>query len=117
MRVSFWVLGLAAVLALPPGLAAQSCRITSVDPDSAKIGDTVSAAGEFLGNQTVEELYLTDGTNDFKVEMVEQTDKVIKFKVPGGMKSGRYALMVKTKPPDVKLLEQPVKITISAEQT
>jgi hypothetical protein len=117
MRVSVWVLGLAAILVLPPSLAAQNCRITAVDPDSAKVGDTVSASGESLGAGNVEQLFLTDGTTDIKVEILEQTDKLIKFKVPSGIKSGRYALMVQTKPPEPKLLEQPVKLTVEVPQT
>jgi hypothetical protein len=117
MRVSFWVLGLTAFLVLPPTLAGQTCRINSVEPDTANVGDTVSANGELLGNTSVEVLFLTDGTNDFKVEVIEQTDTLIKFKVPINMKTGRYALMVQTRPPDPKLLEQPVKLTVNHPQT
>ena len=117
MRVSMWVLGLVAILVLPPTLAGQSCRIVSVEPGSANVGETVAAAGESIGNTSVEFLYLTDGANDFKVVILEQTEKLIKFKVPVEMKEGRYALMVQTRPPDAKLLEQPVKLTVTRPQT
>ena len=112
MRAAFVVLALLLILVLPPALAAQNCRINSVDPDSGKIGDVIGAAGESIDKTKVDELYLTDGKNDFKVVIVEQSDKIIKFKIPDKMKPGRYALMIKTKAPDVKLIEQPVKLTI-----
>ncbi len=61
-------------------------------------------------NANVDTLYLTDGTNDFKCQMVEQTATTIKFKVPDNMKAGRWALMVHTK--KNQLIEQPVKLTV-----
>lgn len=114
MRVAFLVLGIALALVLAPALAAQNCRINSVEPDEAKIGDIVGATGESIDKAKVDELYLTDGTNDFKVEIIEQSDTLIKFKVPAKIKPGRYSLMLKTKGPDPKLLEQPVKMTVNA---
>jgi hypothetical protein len=113
MRVAFLLLTVVALLVLPPALVGQSCRIESVDPDSGKVGDTLGAIGEAIGKATVEELYLTDGTHDMKVVIVEQTDKLIKFKVPPDVKPGRYSLMIKTGGKTApKLLEQPVKVTI-----
>ena len=112
MRIGFLMAGIFAVLALAPALGAQNCRITAVDPESGKIGDTVGAAGEAVDKTKVDELYLTDGKNDFKVQIVDQTDSMIKFKIPEKIKPGRYSLMIKTKGPDVKLLEQPVRFTV-----
>ena len=100
------------MLVLAPGAGAQTCRISGVDPDSGKIGDVVGAAGESIDATKVDELYLTDGKNDFKVQIMEQTDTLIKFKVPAKIKAGRYSLMLKTKGADAKLLEQPVKFTV-----
>ena len=85
-------------------------RITSVEPLTAKAGDTVNAIGEEIDNANVDTLYLTDGTNDFKCQMVEQTATTIKFKVPDNMKAGRWAVMVHTK--KNQLIEQPVKLTV-----
>ena len=85
-------------------------RITSVEPLTAKAGDTVSAIGEEIDNANVDTLYLTDGTNDFKCQIVEQTATTIKFKVPDKMKAGRWALMVHTK--KNQLIEQPVRLTV-----
>lgn len=94
------------LLAVP----ARAQRINTVDPLSAKAGDTVSAKGEGIDKAAVDTLYLTDGTNDFKCEMIEQTATVITFKVPAGMKAGRWALMVHST--KGQLIEQPVKLTV-----
>lgn len=112
MRIGFLVVGVFVTMLLAPALGAQNCRISGVDPDSGKRGDTVGAAGESIDKSKVEELYLTDGTNDFKVLIVEQSDALIKFKIPEKIKAGRYNLMIKTKGPDAKLLEQPVRLTV-----
>lgn len=117
MRIGFVFAGIVVLLALAPALKAQNCRITGVDPEAGKIGDTVGAAGESMDKSKVAELYLTDGKNDFKVDILEQTETAIKFKIPAKIKPGRYALMIKTKGPDVKLLEQPVRLTVEEGTT
>lgn len=108
---ALWSL-LALLVIAPLFLAAQASRITTVDPATAKVGDTASANGEGIDKSKVEELYLTDGKLDIKVTISEQTDTLIKFKVPTAVKPGRWALMIKTKGAEARLLEQPVKITI-----
>ena len=47
--------------------------ITSANPTECKVGDMVSVEGANLGQDTVAALYLTDGKNDIKVVMTEQT--------------------------------------------
>jgi len=83
-----------------------------VNPDTARAGDIVSVEGEFLGKNFVAELYITDGSTDWKAEIVEQTQTLIKFKVPAAVKPGRHALMVLTKGIEPKLIEEPVRINI-----
>ena len=114
MRTAFLLLAVLTLLVLTPTLLGQTCRIESVDPGTAKVGDTVGAVGEAIGKANVVELYLTDGTNDIKVAILEQSDKLIKFKVPANVKPGRYSLMIKTSGNTPKLLEQPVKVEIQA---
>jgi len=91
-------------------VSALAQLITTVDPLLAKAGDTVSAKGEGIDKAAVDTLYLTDGTNDFKCEIVAQTGTSITFKVPAGMKAGRWALMVHTT--TNQLREQPAKLTV-----
>lgn len=99
---------LAGLWTLTGTLPAQS--VTAVDPGTAKAGDTVSAKGESIDGGTVDALYLTDGTNDFKCVVMEQSATAIKFKVPDTMKPGRWAVMVHTK--KGQLIEEPVKLTV-----
>ena len=91
------------------GLRAQT-RILEVEPDSAKPGALVTAKGEGIDKAQVDVLYLTDGSNDFKCEVVQQSAKAIQFKVPANMKTGRWAVMVHTTAG--QLLQQPVKLTV-----
>jgi hypothetical protein len=90
-------------------------RLTSVDPDTGKRGDVITVTGENLGKGTIAKLYLTDGgdgKNDVEVQMIEQTDTSIKFKIPAKSISGRLALMILTVTKPQQLIEQPFKITI-----
>jgi|SRR5215472_18289532 len=102
---------LVALLAsLPTTVMLRAQTVSLVDPATAKAGETVSAKGDGLDGSNVDQVYLTDGTNDFKCEVVEQTTTAIRFKVPGTMKPGRWAVMVHTK--KGQLIEQPVKLTV-----
>jgi hypothetical protein len=111
MRHWILLLAVAALLAGRQTISGQSARISAVDPLTAKVGDLVTATGEGIDKTKIDALYLTDGTNDFKVQVMEQSDTEIKFKVPK-TKPGRYSLMVRTKETPPKLLEQPVKIDV-----
>jgi hypothetical protein len=110
MKLFFPITAAAGLVIFTATLEAQLPRITTVEPDTAKVGDLVSAKGQEMDNANVDMLYLTDGVNDFKCEMVEQTATAIKFKVPGTIKPGRWALMVRTK--KGQLVEEPVKLTV-----
>ena len=85
--------------------------IQSVDRETAKVGDVVTASGTTLDQSNVAEMYLTDGKTDIKAEIVNQTATTIKFKVPQ-VPAGRYALEISTQERTPRLLEMPVKITI-----
>ena len=100
--------------AVPIRLFGQSTipQMQTVDPASGKSGDVVAVTGDNLDQDTVAALYLTDGKEDVKVEITEQTATVIKFKIPANAKTGRLALMVLTKGKDPKLIEEPVKVLI-----
>jgi hypothetical protein len=109
MRLPVVIKLLLALVVCAAGLRAQT-RILTVDPDTAKPGATVTANGEGIDKTAVDTLYLTDGSNDFKCEVLEQTAKSIRFKVPADMKKGRWALMVHTSAG--QLLQQPVKLNV-----
>lgn len=85
-------------------------RLASVEPDTGKVGDEASAKGENLAKSKIGELYLTDGKNDVKATITEQSDTEIKFKIPK-IQAGRYRLMLVTAKKD-SMIEQPVVITV-----
>lgn len=101
-------------LAVPFGIIGQSTvpQMRKVDPASGRSGDVVAVTGDNLDQDTVAALYLTDGKEDVKVEITEQTTTVIKFRIPANAKTGRLMLMVLTKGKDPKLIEGPVKVLI-----
>ena len=86
-------------------------KVSAVEPESGKVGDVVSAKGENLDKSSIGELYLTDGKNDTKVQIAEQSDTEIKFKVPEKAKAGRYHLLVLTAN-KASMIEQPVVFTV-----
>lgn len=86
-------------------------RMATVEPDNGKTGDVITVAGENLQKAAVSKVYLTDGKVDTEVQIMEQSDKAIKFKIPK-VGAGRLALMVLTAGKDAKLMEQPVKVQI-----
>ena len=85
-------------------------KLASVEPDSGKVGDEAVAKGENLDKGKIGEIYLTDGTKDFKAAIVSQADGEIKFKIPKAA-AGRYRLMLLTAN-KASMIEQPVVYTI-----
>jgi len=108
MRTQLLALLLLMTIALGAFQALPRC--TSVEPDTGKKGDVVTAKGENLNKNLMGELYLTDGKNDTKVEISAQSDAEIKFKVPD-MKPGRYHLMTLSAN-KASMIEQPVVLTV-----
>jgi hypothetical protein len=110
---SVGVLLVTAVL-LPFSVLSQSAlpRMTSVEPTEGKAGTVIAVTGENLEKSNVAEIYFTDGKNDLKLQVLEQTATSVKVRVPAGCKPGRWALMILTAGKDPKLIEQPVKFTV-----
>ena len=115
MKLSFMApLLLAASLAVWAQQAMP--RMVSVDPMNGKGGDLIAVSGENLEKAQVAKVFLTDGKNDILVEVTEQTNTSIKFKVPAKVSPGvRLSLMVLTTGKDAKYIEQPVKLQIDEQ--
>ena len=96
-------------LALVMAADTKPARVTSVEPDSGKVGDVATAKGENLDKDVVTDLYLTDGKNDVKTDIVERAGDSIKFKIPK-MGAGRYRLMTASK---TAMIEQPVVFEVT----
>ncbi len=109
------ILGLALPLLL---LAASGVpMMRSVDKDEAMRGDIVMVSGENLGKANISELYLTNGKDDFKVDITEQTAATLTFKVSKTIRFGRYSLMILTAGETPMFIEQPVKLNIVEQYT
>lgn len=111
IQTAFRAALLVSALSLP--IWAQNMpRLVTVEPAECKAGAEAVAKGENLDKKAVAELYLTDGKNDVKLTIVQQSADNIKFKIPADAKAGRFSLMLMTAGSDPKLMEQPVKVTV-----
>jgi hypothetical protein len=89
----------------------KSPRLTTVEPDSGKVGDVATVKGENLDKDTVADLFLTDGKTDVKAVITERTADSLKFKIPQ-IKAGRYRLMTANK---TTMIEQPVVFEVNEQ--
>jgi hypothetical protein len=114
MRNSLLVVALLSALALPGSLRGQNTMplLNGGEPSAGTIGDLLTATGANLGQEKVAALYLTDGKNDVKVVITGQSSELIKFKIPSGIKAGRFALLILTTGQNAALIEEPVKVTV-----
>ncbi len=111
-----------ALLLMLPCLAGDDLapQINSVAPKVVKPGDSVTVEGVALGEDRVEEVYLSDHKFDMKVKVLEQSAKTIKFRVPPFAKPGRVQLLMlmkAVKDQDPLLLELPAYILIEEPST
>ena len=95
---------------------AQVPQMSTVQPDSGKVGSVLRVDGRYLGKEKVEEVYLTDHTFDMMVKVLDQTEDSIEFRIPPSAKPGRLQLLVKTAGKKPMLLEQPVYVTVQEYQ-
>jgi hypothetical protein len=121
MRSFRWILSICAFFLVVSGTAAMlraddkgdapRALLHAVNPTTAHAGETAVATGEQLSKRYVAALYLTNGKDDFEVEILKQTDTELTFKVPTNVK-GNLRLMILTSGVEPKLAEQPVRITV-----
>jgi hypothetical protein len=115
MRSSFLRLGvlLLVMTALGAFVWAQDnppilSKITSVEPDPAKIGAQVALLGVGLGKKSVVAVFLSTDQEDFAATVVEQSDGKIVIKIPK-VKPGTYKTAIQV---EKVILIQPVGVTI-----
>lgn len=116
MRVLLTLLVAVCVFAAITAASDNPVRLTplihAVDPPAAKCGEQVVASGDYLGKTVVESLYLTMGEATTKVEIVNQTDTSITFKVPDKAKPGRMGVMILTTGIQPQYIDEPVSVVI-----
>lgn len=84
-----------------------------VEPAVVKAGEVATVFGESLDKSKVADLMLTTVSKQVSVEILEQTEAFIKFRVPANLEPGKYnpaVLMVR----EPMLLVQPVILTVEA---
>ena len=106
-------LALAAVIALllAPSrlaLAQDAPGISTVDPTSGKVNDTITVTGTNLGKGSVSAVFLSDDKNDYKASIVNQEDTKIVMKVPQ-VKPGSYNVSIQK---GNSIYIQPVRFTV-----
>jgi hypothetical protein len=82
-----------------------------VEPYTAKVGMEVVVSGDNLSKNLIAEVYLTANNQNFKVEVLSQTDTELKFKVPQ-VKPGSYRILVLLRSADPTIIEEPVKLVV-----
>jgi len=82
-----------------------------VIPGEARSGDIVTVTGYALDDRHVKELYLTNGDNDYRAEILEQNNVALRFKVPPKVPAGVVRLAIVVAGRD-DILEQPVFLKI-----
>ena len=98
----------AAILLSPLALAQNAAQVTSVDPSSGKVNDTITVSGNNLGKASVSSVFLSDDKSDFKAAIVDQGDDKITMKVPQ-VKAGDYNISIQV---GDKLFIKPVKFKV-----
>ena len=83
----------------------------TVEPRAAKPGMEVVVAGDHLGKNLIAEIFLTANDQNFKVEILGQTDRQVRFKVPE-VKGGTYKILVLLTTVDPILIEEPVRLVV-----
>jgi hypothetical protein len=101
-----------AATAIDPDKVLPTPMLRTVDPDSVKAGAFATVSGENLDKSRVSELYVTNGTVDVKLDIVEQTSTAIKFKLPAKVAPGRYNMMVLLAGDPPRLIEEPARVTV-----
>jgi len=96
----------------PKGNWTPTPIMRTIAPDEAKAGDKLTITGDYLGKGRISDVYLTTGEDNFKLELITQTETKLTVKVPANIKTGRLRLMVLTAGLEPQFLEQPLMILI-----
>jgi hypothetical protein len=114
LLTAFAVLVTAAILAPVLNADANDNKVPfmrRVEPAVVKAGEQATVYGDALDKTKVADVMLTSDTKQIRVDVVEQTEAMIKFIVPADTEPGKYnptVLMVK----EPMLLVQPVVLTV-----
>jgi hypothetical protein len=88
-----WLLLAAMIFLAQVALTQGKPQVTTVDPVSGKVNDSVTLTGENLGKESVSSVFLSDDNTDYKATVVEQAGGKIVMKVPQ-VKPGDYHVSI-----------------------
>jgi hypothetical protein len=88
-----WLFLAAMIFLAQVALTQGKPQVTTVDPVSGKVNDSVTLTGENLGKESVSSVFLSDDNTDYKATMVEQAGGKIVMKVPQ-VKPGDYHVSI-----------------------
>jgi hypothetical protein len=88
-----WLFLAAMIFLAQFALAQGKPNVTTVDPASGKVNDSVTLTGENLGKESVSSVFLSDDNTDYKATVVEQAGGKIVMKVPQ-VKPGDYHVSI-----------------------
>jgi len=71
-------------------------QVTAVEPPSGLPGEILTMLGRDLGKRKVAEVYLTDGKERWKAEIVHQSPRDIRFRMPANVDPGTLHLVLAT---------------------
>jgi hypothetical protein len=101
------VLAPLSVLIAAATLSAAS-RVMSLEPTLASPGDELVITGTELASANVDKLYITVGSTDIEVEILEQAAEQMRFRLPDDVPHARYNVMLLTAGDTPAYLVQPV---------
>lgn len=80
--------------------------VMEVTPDRAAPEEIVTLTGFGLGASMVRNVYLMDTKGDHRVEILEQTDTLLSFRVPGKITPGLKRLAIEVTDPSEKVTDR-----------
>jgi len=86
--------------------------LSSVRPDSGRVGAVLRVHGSQLSKEKIDSVYLSDQTLDMMVKVLNQSENFIEFRIPPSVKPGRFQLVLKTAGKQPQILEMPIYIKV-----
>jgi hypothetical protein len=65
-----------------------------LEPEQGRPGDTITAHGRHLDRASVEDVSLVEPNRQMLVHILEQTETLIRFRIPATAAPGQYRLLI-----------------------
>jgi hypothetical protein len=91
-------------------------QVTAVDPPAGLPGEILTMLGRDLGKSKVAEIYLTDGKNHWRAEIVHQSARDIRFRMPANVDPGTLHLVLTTPGVPARWIPQSPSVFVPAKR-